>query len=358
MELIEFTQIARHILEGNHMDIRFGENTEFSLPVAVRRDEKQFDAMFLYENPAEGSKKESPRPFAWVLLDACTGNVALLCRCDLVDFMSPGRYPMDCMLPMEMPKPLPLKKQTALRDKLFEAYEEIRGFVFEENLTRPQAAAVSAYKEHFRKLIYGSHYPFYHALSPAFFHWLRMPLPKEALLEPSDLQSGLQSDGYQLLILENLQQLVRQFQEKIAVDNHKERLFDQLHRELQDYKNDMLNNLTQSMELDIIQVIDAVCKSVEAFQDKDCTPENSGRLLGLLEGVETDLCDLLYRHGVEPYTLEGVDVTRQRIISTQPTADPALDKRVAAHLARGWEKAGKIIRPERISVYVYDKGEQ
>lgn len=357
MELAQFTPIARRMMDGLSIDVHFGAGSAFSLPVAMRRDETQYDAMFLFEKPDKPAGTQSPRPYAWMLLDAATNKVALFCRCDLVDFMPGDRYPAGCLLPMEEPKSSVGKKKSVMQDKLLAAYEEIREFAFEENLTRPQAAAVSTYKEMFQKLIYPSHYPFYHALSPAFFHWLRMPLPKEALMDPKTPMSELQSNGYQLLILENLQQLVRQFQDKIAGDGRKDALLDEMHRELQEYKGDLLNTLTLSLERDIIQTIDHIGKAVDAYRKKDPSAEEYGRLLSMLSGVETDLTDLLYRHGVEPYTVDGLDVGRQKIVSTVPTEEMGRDKTIAARLARGWEKGDRIIRPERVSVYVYKEGE-
>lgn len=353
MELAQFGPVAKRLYESGAMDIRLEEDTEFSLPVAVRRSDAQYDAVFLYQRPPAEGDSATPRPFAWALFEADTGDVALLARCDLVDFVPAGRYPPDHAMTLALPKALTQKKLQSLMEKLLEAYGDIRTFAFEESLTRQQAAAVSSYKDLFQKLSYPAHYPFYHALSPAFFHWLRLPLPGGAAESAGQAATELQKDGYQLLILENLQQLVRQFQDKIAVDDHKERLFDELHRELQDYKNDLLGALTQSLERDIIQVIDDVCKSVEACREKEPTAENYRHLLELFAGVETDLCDLLYRHGVEPYTVDAVDVTRQKILSTVRTDRPELDKTIAASHARGWEKDGKTIRPERISVYVY-----
>lgn len=354
MELADFGQVVRRIREKNNMDIGFGEDVAFSLPVVARRGAEQYDAMFLYQNPPEEKTAAAPRPFAWVLLDAATGRVALISRCDLVDFLPEGRYPPGAELPMP-PLKVTGKKLAAMRDRVLEAYGEIRAFSFEEQLSRPQAATVSVYKDLFGKLTYPAHYPFYHALSPVFFHWLRMPLPKESAGDPSGGQADLSKDGYQLVILENLQQLVRQFQDKIATDAHKELLFNEMHRELQEYKNDLLGALTQGLERDIIRVIDDLGKSMEAYRVKEPDAGNYARLLALFEGVETDLTDLLYRHGVEPYVQDGIDVTRQKVVHTIATGEPALDKTVAARLARGWEKDGKVIRPERVSVYVYNE---
>jgi molecular chaperone GrpE (heat shock protein) len=352
LELAKFEAIAKQIREKHSLDIGFGENVDFSLPVVVRRDAAQYDAMFFFERPKTSDGVLSPRPFAWVLLDAVSGQISLLSRCDLVDFMPEGRLPMGSQIPMTLPRDQSPKKVAAMQEKAIEAYEEIRAFAFQEKLSRSEANLVSVYKDLFGRITYPAHYAFYHALSPVFFHWLRMPLPMEAAGDRPADESAIMRDNYQLLILENLRQLVIQFDNKIQSDNHKEQLFDEMHRELQSYKNDLLGALTLSMERDVIQIIDDVAKSMEAYRGREPTPDTYQKLLSLFEGVETDLCDLLYRHGVEPYTGDTVDVARQKVVHTVPTNDPSLDKTIAARLARGWEKEGKIIRPERVSGYV------
>jgi hypothetical protein len=45
-------------------------------------------------------------------------------------------------------------------------------------------------------------------------------------------------------------------------------------------------------------------------------------------------------------------------MATIPTDKKRLDKKVAVRHAQGWEKNGKIIRPERISVHVYEPPEK
>jgi len=145
------------------------------------------------------------------------------------------------------------------------------------------------------------------------------------------------------------------FVQKIQVDAHKQQLFDQMHAELQQYKNGLIDTVTRPIEGDIIKAIEDIDKSMEVYRARQFTPDNYRRLLTMFEGVKVDLTDLLYRCGVEPYSHEGtcVDVARQKIVAALPTDKKRLDKKVAVRHAQGWEKSGKVVRPERVSVHVY-----
>jgi molecular chaperone GrpE len=327
------------------------DGTKYSLPVAVLRAGRQFDALFLY-NPENGP---AARPTGWLMLDSHTGKLALIAECDVMDFAAPDLFAPE-LSKTGHEKNLTPKKESQLRLKVNDYYDEIRRFVFTENLDRSQAAAVTSYKEAFLKLIPPGHYPFYYALSPHFFQWLRLPFPTHrAALNPED--KPVLEEPTQVLILQNLQNLVYRFENKIQTDEHKQGLFDDMHEELQEYKNDMIDRLTLSLERDVIKLHDDISKSVGVFSEKPASPDSYDKLFIMLEGFATDLEDLLYRHGVEPYEHGGndVDVTRQKVLYTEPTDDPALDRKVAKRLARGWEKQGRIISPERISAYLFQK---
>jgi len=327
------------------------DGTKYSLPVAVMRSGRQFDALFLYK-PQDGPVF---RPTGWIMLDSHTGKLALIAECDVMDFAAPDLFAPELSMTSHI-KSLTPKKEAQLRLKINDCYDEIRHFVFTENLDRTQAATVTAYKEAFLKLMQPEHYPFYYALSPHYFQWLRLPFPThKAALNPED--KPVLEDPTQVLILQNLQNLVLRFESKIQTDEHKQGLFDGMHEELQEYKNGMLDQLTLSLERDVIKLCDDVSKSIGVFSEKPVSPDGYDKLFIMLKGFATDLEDLLYRHGVEPYEHggDGVDVSKQKVLCTEPTDNPGLDKKVAKRLSRGWEKQGRIISPERISAYLYQK---
>lgn len=350
-----FTKTYRDLDQQKKTAFLFGKDSLFSYPVLVRREDALYDGMFVYRYEDPKKKETAHRPHGWLLLTMEDGQAALLAECKAADFIGTVEYPLDETVSMKLPDTTDASKVKRLVGELFEVYEELREFAFAESLSRDEVAAVVRYKDLFMRLCPKGLYPFYHALAPAFFHWLRLPLPDQSGTLRQPEQEDTREYQYQLLILENLQLLVHQFQEKISVDSHKEKLFDELHREVQDYKNGMLDGLTRSMELDVIALIDGLEKSLAAFGEKPEDPDSAPKLVELLRGTALDLTDLLYRQGIDPFTVPGdeVEVSRQTTISTVPTDDPALDRKVCARLAKGWVKEGRVIRPERISVYLY-----
>ncbi|MDO9264348.1 MAG: nucleotide exchange factor GrpE, partial [Desulfosalsimonadaceae bacterium] len=81
----------------------------------------------------------------------------------------------------------------------------------------------------------------------------------------------------------------------------------------------------------------------------------SVKLLKYIEHIAGDLEDMFSWEGVVPFTCDGdaIDPARQRVLSKIKTDDPEKDKTIAERLRPGYEWDGKIIRPEMVSVYIY-----
>lgn len=377
MELPSFLQTAQSLLQENSLSVQFSASTSFSFPVLAMRGETLLDAMFLYVQPAEGVVRGN-RPFGWVLLKSDSGEVVLLSDCKAFDFIDTARYPLGSPVDLSLPQPLEPGEHANLYGELYEAYDRLRAFAFCDSPGAIQRAVMDTYRRLFSTLVPVGHYPFYKALAPEFLGWLGISLPGGEISgdpgEGGKDEAGVpvevapqpeavprpEEEPVQQSVLEQLQALARMFEDKIALDAHRERLFDSLHAELQSYKNGLLEKLTAAVELDVIKLIDDMEKSLAACRKWEYSEENYCRLLDLLEGFCEDLCDLLYRQGVEPFSVAGdaVDIQRQKILSVAAAEDPALDKRVAKRLARGWEKDGKVLRPERVVVYVAERGRQ
>ena len=170
-----------------------------------------------------------------------------------------------------------------------------------------------------------------------------VPLPPP---EPDDRLAALQKT------VDGLRQM---FEDKIAEDAHKNALFDNMHRELTRYQNGVMDKIVETMALDVIQLTDDVQKKCRIYEKKEPVEENYARLLKALKGVAEDLQDILYRQGIESYRVEGhqVDVRRQKILQTVETDNPDRDNLVAARMADGYEKDGKVLRPERIKIFKF-----
>lgn len=152
--------------------------------------------------------------------------------------------------------------------------------------------------------------------------------------------------------------LQEQFAEKIAVDAHKNTLFDKMHEELVRYQNGVLDRLVESMALDIIQMVDFTKRCLHDYEE-EVTEDSYQGLLDVVKGIIKDLNDVLYRQGIESYQVVGeeVDARRQKILQTVETDEQARHNLVAVRVAEGYEKDGRIIRPERIKIYKYSPEE-
>ena len=146
--------------------------------------------------------------------------------------------------------------------------------------------------------------------------------------------------------------LATAFDREIRAEATREKVVDRLHAELQEYKHGLLLGILRPVFVDLIQLHDDMGKMI-AIQ-----PEAAGetaRLLALIRGFQQGVEDILYRQGVEPFVEVGdaFDPRRQRALSTVPTDDLALNKRVAARLRPGFKAEDKVIRPEMVTVFAH-----
>jgi molecular chaperone GrpE len=149
--------------------------------------------------------------------------------------------------------------------------------------------------------------------------------------------------------LDGLQTL---FDREIRAEATREKVVDRLHAELQEYKQGMILGILRPVFVDLIQLHDDIGKMVGAHGEAE---GEVARLIDLMRGYQQGIEDILYRQGVEPFETEGdaFDPRRHRALSTVPTDDPDLNKRVAARLRKGFQANDKVIRPEMVTVYAY-----
>lgn len=189
----------------------------------------------------------------------------------------------------------------------------------------------------------------------------KTPVQVEEAVQPQQNDPVLPAPQTEVLDkLELLQQAIaglqQTFDDKIAEDAHKNGLFDNMHRELTKFQNGAMDKIVDTMALDIIQLVDTTKGHIRVYEKKEPTEDNYKRLLRIVKGIAEDLQDILYRQNIESYRVEGhqVDVRRQKIIQTMPTDDQSRDNLVAVRAADGYEKDGKVFRPERIKIFKYN----
>jgi molecular chaperone GrpE len=156
-------------------------------------------------------------------------------------------------------------------------------------------------------------------------------------------------------IHEGVEGLRRDFEFKLKNDAQKNKIIDGLHTELQAYKNDIVKSHLRALVMDVIQFIDNTRKLTQHYATRDPADVDPTKLLNLLDGIPSELEDLLNRQGVAPFTCEDAafDPSRQRAMKRIPTPEAGQDKTVAERLHPGYEWDGQIIRPEMVMVHVF-----
>ena len=188
----------------------------------------------------------------------------------------------------------------------------------------------------------------------------KTPVQVECEAQSDEVQNEVQILSKELLEkLDIMQQAIsglqQTFDDKIAEDSHKNKLFDNMHRELVRYQNGAMDKIVDTMAMDIIQLIDTTKNHSLIYEEKEPTEENYRKLLRIVKGIAEDLEDILYRQSIESYCVEGdeVDVRRQKIIQIVSTNDSLKNNLVAERVVDGYEKNGKILLPERIKIFKY-----
>lgn len=164
-------------------------------------------------------------------------------------------------------------------------------------------------------------------------------------------------------ILESQQQLSEKIEDLNALFNarimhteHEEKIVDQMHKELQRYKEDMYAQLVRPILLDVIEIRDSIMRMAAAYLAK---PEGEQNIPNkTFSDYAYDLQDILEKNSVEIYRSKtGDDFTpiKQRVIKKVATTDATLHGKVAESLSCGYSYNGRTISAEKITVYYFEK---
>lgn len=154
---------------------------------------------------------------------------------------------------------------------------------------------------------------------------------------------------------DRISELGKLFEAKILHTVHEEKIVDQMHSELQKYKEDMYSQLVRPILLDIIEIRDSILRVSQAHQNK---PEGEQSIpLNTFELYASDIREILEKNNIDIYRSdENTDFVpvRQRIITKVLTSDHNLHGKVAKSLSDGYNYYGKIISAEKIAAYFYE----
>jgi len=153
--------------------------------------------------------------------------------------------------------------------------------------------------------------------------------------------------------IDSLNQL---FSEKVQYMEHKGKIIDQMHKELQKYKDDIYSQVLRQVLLDIIEVRDSILRITDFYLKK---PEGERDIPNeTFAGYALDIQDILEKNGVEIYESSPGDSfspVKQRVIKKIVTENSELHGKVAESLSCGYDYNGRTISAEKIAVYYYEE---
>ena len=177
--------------------------------------------------------------------------------------------------------------------------------------------------------------------------------PEPTPIISEKLDKLLENNG---VLSEQLSQLLDLFNKRIMHTNHEEKIVDNMHSELQKYKEDMYAQLIRPILLDIIDVRDSIMRISATYLAK---PEGEQRIPNkTFSDYAFDLQDILEKNNVEIYRSNSGDVfvpIKQRVIKKVATGEQELHGKVAESLSCGYIYNGRTISAEKIAVYFYDE---
>lgn len=149
--------------------------------------------------------------------------------------------------------------------------------------------------------------------------------------------------------------LADDFRGKMKYDAHKNSVIDQLHAELQTYRNDLLRGLLRPVLMDIILLADDQRKLMASYCEKAPDELDPQKLLKLMADVPEALDEILYRQGIDTckQSSEQFDPKTQKALKRIETDAPEKNRTVATRLRPGYVWDDQVLRPELVSVYVY-----
>jgi len=149
------------------------------------------------------------------------------------------------------------------------------------------------------------------------------------------------------------------FVQKIQHTTHEEKIVDQMHAELQKYKDDMYSQLVRPILLDIIDIRDSILRMSKSYALK---PEGEQDVpLKVFSDYAYDVQDILEKNNITIYEgSEGDDFIpiKQRSVKKIETAISELHGKIAESLSSGYDYMGKTISPEKVAVYLYKEQQE
>jgi grpE len=159
-------------------------------------------------------------------------------------------------------------------------------------------------------------------------------------------------------INEKINQLNNLFINKIQSIDFERETADKLHKELQEYKNDMYFQLVKPFIMDIISIREDMKRNLKNFNEK-----TEDKKIEFLQSYVEQLKIILENNDIEVYNTdivenENFNPKKQRVMKKIETSDESLHGKIYNFLTDGYAYKEKVISPERVEVYAYKKNEE
>lgn len=153
---------------------------------------------------------------------------------------------------------------------------------------------------------------------------------------------------------EELAEVRRLFEARIAQDETKDKAFDKLYEELRQYKDDFLFQAEKPLLLDLLLFYDSLNWFQESLIKQEMSPDV---IADSFQYLIDEFLEVLYRRDVLPMDpAERFDAKVHKAVKVEPTPHEAEDYLIRQVLKRGFERAERPLRAEEVVIARHKKG--
>ena len=181
------------------------------------------------------------------------------------------------------------------------------------------------------------------------------------IFHPALKNEAVKLDAEEKSVFEEIQELNEKMDvmndtisQKILNIDFEKNIVDKLHKELQDYKDDLYFQLIKPLIMDLINMRERMRRAV-----KHSSKETDEKKVEMLESYVEEIETILENNNIEIYETkkekDDYKVKKQRIVKQIKTSDEKLHGKICNILTNGYiyTEKNKIIFPEKVEVYVY-----
>jgi molecular chaperone GrpE (heat shock protein) len=148
--------------------------------------------------------------------------------------------------------------------------------------------------------------------------------------------------------------VLEEIRQKLEADRFREGVITRLQEELEAHRQGQADRLLLPLVTGVVRLHADVGRMLDALHREPPEKLTPDRFLKWVDDFRGDLELVLDHGGVTLYTEPGTAFNPHRQVAqrTAPTADAALAGQVAERLQPGFERNGRVIEKERVSVFV------